>query len=156
MKILARLSVLSLILAGGCALPQLSQQDVQTIVTAAQQAQELYHTVQPLVEQIAGKEPLYERGKSPKWDAVRDKFIAEHPLCSFCSEQADEVHHIQPFHLNPELELDESNLISLCRRHHFLWGHCGNWKDFNPGIRTDAELWRAILLYRETRETKTP
>jgi hypothetical protein len=43
-----------------------------------------------------------------------------------------------PFHIRPNLELDPSNLITLCRGHHLYVGHNGNWKLWNPRVREDA------------------
>lgn len=58
----------------------------------------------------------------------------------YCGNEKNlEVHHIQPFHLQPELELDQSNLITLCEAIgadcHLRQGHLGNWKGCNPNIR---------------------
>ena len=147
------MKIFSVILAAmplvvGCALPQISQQDVQTMVTAAQQAQELYHTVQPLVEEYLGKEPVYERGRSPQWPRVRDEFIRAHPRCDCCGHPAEEVHHVIPFHVMPELELEPANLISLCWRDHFLVGHLCDWRSYNVDVFADARAWRAKIASR--------
>jgi hypothetical protein len=52
------------------------------------------------------------------------------------------VHHIRPFHLHPELELEQDNLITLCEKRahdcHFQVGHFMNWSWFNPDVRVDA------------------
>ena len=40
-----------------------------------------------------------------------------------------------------ELELDERNLITLCEageNHHFVVGHLGDWRSYNPEVRGDA------------------
>jgi len=53
------------------------------------------------------------------------------------------VHHIKPFHLHPQLELDPRNLITLCeargRDHHLLLGHLGTWESYNEHIRDDVK-----------------
>jgi hypothetical protein len=53
-----------------------------------------------------------------------------------------QVHHVKPFHLLPELELDESNLISLCmgpNECHLFIGHGDSFRCYNPNVREDAE-----------------
>jgi predicted secreted acid phosphatase len=53
-----------------------------------------------------------------------------------------EVHHIFPVHLVPGLELVPTNLITLCRPHHFELGHHKDWADYNPDVRHDAAAVR--------------
>jgi len=51
--------------------------------------------------------------------------------------KAVEVHHLIPFSIAPDLELDPHNLITLCERKkygincHLLVGHLGNYRRFN-------------------------
>jgi len=49
------------------------------------------------------------------------------------------THHVRPFHEHPKDELKKSNLIVLCRLHHFIHAHFRNWASSNPRIREDAE-----------------
>jgi hypothetical protein len=46
------------------------------------------------------------------------------------------VHHIEPFHVAPDKELDPANLLTLCdypgASCHLLLGHFGNWTMWNP------------------------
>ncbi len=73
--------------------------------------------------------------RSPKWKAFRDSFIAKYPACAFCDTRFNpEAHHLRPFHLSPELELAESNLVTLCGTHHYELGHFFNWRKFNSDI----------------------
>jgi 5-methylcytosine-specific restriction endonuclease McrA len=82
--------------------------------------------------------------RSPHWPAVRDQWLKDHPWCAACGKLEEvQVHHKQPFHLHPELELDPSNFISLCEskpngNHHLEIGHLGNWKGVNPNVEADA------------------
>jgi len=80
--------------------------------------------------------------RSPEWDKVRDKHIEEHGVCEACgSTKHLQVHHVKPFHLHPELELDPSNFITLCMDEndcHLLIGHGDSFKAFNPNVREDA------------------
>lgn len=90
-------------------------------------------------------------GRSPQWRTVRKDFIAKHPKCEMCGGTKKlEVHHVKPFHLNPEMELDASNLISLCEGDkyfncHRIFGHLNNFKLINPDVRGDVRVW-AIKL----------
>ena len=54
-----------------------------------------------------------------------------------------EVHHVRPFHLFPNLELDPANLLTLCETGgncHIMIGHLKNWKSYNLDVRKDAEV----------------
>ena len=60
------------------------------------------------------------------------------------------VHHVKPFHLFPDLELDAGNLITLCERGafscHWIVGHGGrDWRDYNPTCVADAAYLRGML-----------
>jgi 5-methylcytosine-specific restriction enzyme A len=88
----------------------------------------------------------YAAKRSPKWPAVRKAWLTKHPYCAVCGiHDSLEVHHILPFHLNPELELDPTNLMTLCegktRTCHFIFGHFYNWLRYNANIREDAVVW---------------
>jgi 5-methylcytosine-specific restriction endonuclease McrA len=87
--------------------------------------------------------------RSPPWPAVRTAFLAVNPKCAVCGTTCDvEAHHVQPFHLDPAMELDPNNLIALCRRDHLLFGHLGNWASFNRTVREDAAVWRRKIEQR--------
>ena len=87
-----------------------------------------------------------ERGKrtsrSPQWPHVEKEHLRTNPACAACgSTTRVQVHHIKPFHLQPELELDPNNLISLCMSDlecHLKLGHGDNFKAYNPHIVEDA------------------
>jgi len=93
--------------------------------------------------------------RSPKWNAVRKKFLAAHPTCAVCGGKTKvEVHHIIPFSIDPSKELDEKNLISLCegRQHltcHLIIGHGGDYRDYNPAARKSARFMYWLLKYRQ-------
>ena len=90
--------------------------------------------------------------RSSRWPKVRSEFVRLHPVCAACGGRKElNVHHIEPFHRNPELELDPNNLITLCREHHFFVGHDPdgpwhplrpNWSACNPKVREDSERIR--------------
>lgn len=87
--------------------------------------------------------------RSPQWPKVRADFLATHGECAVCGSKKDlEAHHVKPFHLRRDLELDPNNLIALCRDHHFLFGHLCSWSSFNPNVREDAAAWRKKIKER--------
>jgi 5-methylcytosine-specific restriction endonuclease McrA len=83
--------------------------------------------------------------RSHKWKNVRKEFLTNHPTCAICGGKENlQVHHIRPFHLFPDLELFESNLMTLCegsKNHHLEFGHLENFKSYNPSIKEDATVW---------------
>jgi 5-methylcytosine-specific restriction endonuclease McrA len=87
--------------------------------------------------------------RSSRWKKVREEHIKNNPTCSACGSTDNLiVHHIVPFHLNPDLELDPKNLITLCQgRHmncHIVIGHKYNWHETNDNVVKDAEIFRNI------------
>lgn len=108
------------------------------------------HTLRKLLAGAHLDEKPGEGSRSPHWPAMRRQWLEAHPTCAACGGRDHlEVHHQKPFHLHPELELEPSNLITLCERPgrecHYLWGHNGeSWSEFNPEVVADtaAELKR--------------
>lgn len=91
--------------------------------------------------------------RSSKWPQVRDAHIKQHPLCEVCGTKGTllngcEVHHIRPFHLDKTLELQPENLFTLCRVHHFWWGHLGKWASHNSDVAEDAMIWKNKIKAR--------
>ena len=87
----------------------------------------------------------YEVGmkRSSKWPTVEKRHKLAQPFCKMCGSDKDlQVHHIEPFHLDPSKELDPNNLITLCEsigvECHFKHGHLKNWHSFNPDIVKEA------------------
>lgn len=80
--------------------------------------------------------------RSRKWRKVRNEFLTDFPRCAACDGAARlEVHHVLPVHMRPDLELEKSNLITLCESLmtcHFRVGHLGSWLRYNPDVRRDA------------------
>lgn len=90
-----------------------------------------------------------EAKRSPKWPAVRAAHLKKHPRCEVCKKTTDlEVHHVEPFHLHPEKELDPGNLMTFCRDHHFLFGHLMDWDSYNPNVRRDVAEWSEKIANR--------
>lgn len=100
--------------------------------------------------------------RSSKWPAVRRAHLEKQPACVVCGHDGEKVnvHHMRPFHLHPELELDPENLITLCEDEHFVnchlfVGHLGNFHGYNPAVRTDAVLWHKKLEQNKARILET-
>ena len=89
------------------------------------------------------REKSKSKRRSSRWDEVRDAFVFEHPSCAACgSTNKLQVHHILPFHLHPDLELDPKNLIVLCmdvNECHLEIGHGGSFKYYNPQVVIHAK-----------------
>lgn len=81
--------------------------------------------------------------RSPKWSNVRKEHLKNHGTCSACGRDKKlEVHHIKPVHLFPELELDPSNLVTLCADPcHIVFGHLMNFKSWNTDVMIDSDSY---------------
>lgn len=101
--------------------------------------------------------------RSPKWRGVEKAHLKREPRCRACNGiNHVAVHHIQPFHLHPELELDEKNLITLCMGRyecHLRVGHGGSFRCYNPNVVTDAisakaSAWNRVQVEKRARATR--
>ena len=107
--------------------------------------------LEPIDQQLESIDGMtYEGPRSSEWVQVRSDFVRKHPRCEACGSGYNlNVHHIEPFHQRPDLELVEDNLITLCREHHFRIGHDPDgkglrkpsWLESNPNVRQDAKNW---------------
>jgi len=92
------------------------------------------------------REKRKEKQRSPEWRKVRDEHLEKFPLCEACGTSKElQVHHIKPFHLDPELELDGNNLITLCMARfncHLQIGHGGSFGTYNPNVEEDSKKFR--------------
>jgi hypothetical protein len=89
------------------------------------------------------------QGRSSKWSKVRKEFLASkwNGSCAACKRDTGlEVHHIIPFDLRPDLELSQSNLITLCKYCHFIFGHFGDYITYNLNVRDDTKWYHVKLL----------
>lgn len=90
-------------------------------------------------------------GRSPRWYSLRCRTLQNANGCEACtSQKALQVHHVKPVYTHPELELDPSNLLVLCRTCHLLIGHGGSWMHINPMARDSADTLRANPQLRAT------
>ena len=82
--------------------------------------------------------------RSDMWHNMRNAFLQLHPSCAACgTTEKLEVHHIIPVHVSPDMELAESNLITLCEsngNHHLWTGHLGDFHSWNINVREDSEI----------------
>ena len=106
---------------------------------------------------VRGKTDLSFPARSSKWASVRAAYLKTHNTCAVCNGTTRlDVHHKQPFHVHPELELDPTNFITLCEAGtngincHLLVGHLGNFKSVNLSVTEDAVLWNSKLTTRPT------
>lgn len=95
--------------------------------------------------------------RSSQWRKVRAVHLEKNPLCAVCGGNKKlEVHHIVPFHVAPELELNPENLITLCENKqygincHLLVGHLGLYTAANPDCLQDAKTWSIKLRSRSS------
>jgi len=115
---------------------------------------EKFVCVRDAVAEIVGVE---DRGLVPGakraggWPRVRKAHLAKEPTCAFCgATEHVEVHHVLPFHIFPDRELDPDNLITLCRAPHDCHGREGHLggdfrRLFNPAVKEIASLYRMLV-----------
>ena len=81
-----------------------------------------------------------------QWRKTRNLYFEDHPVCEMCGIDKDvQVHHVKPWHLNPDLRYDLDNLISLCQPCHFRFGHGRNWKAYNANVKELADYVSEFL-----------
>lgn len=104
-----------------------------------------------MADRVEGKAPPGTK-RSPKWRKFRDDKL-KGQSCSLCGGRKSLVlHHIIPFHLAPDKELDDDNVIILCeaKRYgincHLLAGHWGNWQRANPYVVAFVKMFRQIII----------
>lgn len=88
--------------------------------------------------------------RSSGWRTVRRNHLKAYPNCIVCGSTMNVVpHHVVPFHVDPLMELDPENLVTLCESPsfncHLFFGHLKRWDRHNPDILKDAEEWRRKL-----------
>ncbi len=92
--------------------------------------------------------------RSTHWPKARREHLLRQPACAACGGTEHlEVHHIHPYHLFPDRELDQANLITLCEgpcNCHLTFGHLHSWQAYNPGVRADVEKYFHKLKHRPT------
>src|SRR3990167_1676355 len=89
--------------------------------------------------------------RSVQWSSFRKENIGKE--CRACGQKGTllkplELHHSEPYNINPSRELDKTNIITLCRTCHFLIGHLKNFKTWNININEDAQTLRDKIKNR--------
>lgn len=86
---------------------------------------------------------ILESNRSPEWSNTRKKHLAKQSFCQACGTKNNlEVHHIEPFHINPARELDPDNLITLCGKNcHFVFGHLMDYSSWNTNVIEDCRVY---------------
>lgn len=81
--------------------------------------------------------------RSPKWSNVRKQHLEKFPCCAACGRcNKLEVHHKIPVHIDPSLELDPGNLMTLCDDPcHLVFGHLLNYKSYNKNVESDCSVY---------------
>jgi len=93
---------------------------------------------------------------------AKRKHRKAHPECSVCRTKKSingnkcDVHHLIPVHVAPLLACEPSNLITICRRHHFWVGHMGNWKDHNGNVIDTMDALRSAYNLNAIRKVDKP
>jgi hypothetical protein len=82
------------------------------------------------------RERAKAKNRSPLWNNIRDEHLRKYPECGACGGKKHlQVHHVEPYHLHPELELALTNLATLCMGRlecHLTLGHGDDFRAFNP------------------------
>lgn len=82
--------------------------------------------------------------RSSHWRSLEKSILSASPTCAACGSNIRlQVHHKVPFHINPELELEKSNLIVLCmspKECHYKLGHGENFKAWSETVEEDSAL----------------
>lgn len=110
-----------------------------------------------LSDAVQGKATIGEL-RSSKWPAARAAHLKLHPKCAVCGgTKSLEVHHIVPFNIDPTLELNPTNFVTLCESSdkgvtcHLWFGHLGNYQSFNKDVIKDAKAWSTKLVKRPSK-----
>jgi 5-methylcytosine-specific restriction enzyme A len=104
------------------------------------------------VYEHANMMPLVKR--SSKWPAVNKAHLKKHPRCAACGgAKKVRSHHKVPVHVDPSLELEPTNLITLCEggetlNCHLWCGHLGHWRSWNEHVAEDAEAFFGRIVRR--------
>lgn len=116
--------------------------------------------IQHLADAGRGKHPLRQK-RSPHWGKFKKAYFKKYgKACEVCGRKSFvQLHHVIPFHVRPDLELMEWNVVGLCepphkvRKCHLIYGHLGDWRWFDPDVKeVAASVKKKIAEAREQRE----
>ena len=95
------------------------------------------------------KDRLFGSQRSSQWPKVRAWYLNRHKECELCGNGKKlEIHHCVPVHIDQSMELEPTNLITLCDDCHFKFGHLKSYKSYNKNIKIDAETWKKKIKNR--------
>lgn len=101
------------------------------------------------VKRLFGYDRTFGVKRSPDWKVTRKIFLTVYDKCAVCGTKKKlEVHHLIPVNKDISKENDMYNLITLCREHHFTFGHLCSWYSFNENVKDDAKLWKTKIENR--------
>lgn len=105
-----------------------------------------------LIDSAQGKHPLGAK-RSPEWARLSKAYKRKIGVCEGCGyPHFLQVHHIIPFHIRPDLELESWNWIVLCepphrvRKCHLILGHLGDFKQYNPDVEKMASEFKQKIV----------
>jgi hypothetical protein len=87
------------------------------------------------------------------WQRCRRAFLKKvGKVCVCCtSKKKIEVHHMLPRHIRPDLAVDQTNLIALCKDCHFHIGHLNSYHTYNDNIELVAWYVRDNSVLRQNK-----
>jgi predicted restriction endonuclease len=87
--------------------------------------------------------------RNDDWPKVRRLHLKLNPQCAVCgATKRLAAHHIKPYQWHSELEMEPSNLITLCPLHHLFIGHLMRWSSYNENVVEDAKYWNKRIKER--------
>lgn len=93
--------------------------------------------------------------RSSDWVNIRKQHIKQHPFCIACNSIRNlEVHHVKPYQIHPELELEPSNLVTLCKTHHLVFGHLTDYHSWNENVIEDCQWYLKKVLNKPSVQKK--
>lgn len=103
---------------------------------------------------LYGRFPVPFGKRHSGWSGLRNGHLVMNPVCVACGTKNNlTVHHIIPVNIDPDLELDPKNLVTMCQHHHFAIGHWNNWRRYNINVIEDSIELRKIYDKRLEEQT---
>jgi 5-methylcytosine-specific restriction endonuclease McrA len=89
------------------------------------------------------------------WQRCRKRFLKKvGKVCVCCSSKKQiEVHHVLPRHIRPDLAVDMTNLIALCKGCHLRIGHLGSYFTYNATIKLVSFFVRKNSVLKQNKVT---
>ena len=89
--------------------------------------------------------------RSSGWYQFRKIHIKKE--CCYCGRKGTflkplQLHHLRPFHLFPEDELNPDNVETFCNECHLREAHLMSYKSFNINVKEKAKIMREEIKNR--------